>query len=407
VVARSAATLAVIGAGCAKPAYPEAAYPSEAYDDADEGEVIEMSRGGGGGGYRKESYAPSAPPPPPPPGMAQVGGVNGVVAADMAGAEAPSAPEAPQAAARMVHYDAWVEMSAPRPREVVDLAVDLVVGFGGYSEVASDDRAVLRVPVDRFEEAWRGVQALGDVSDRSVAARDVTDAFTDVDLRLRTSRAARDRLVALLALAKDEQQQIALLRQIQRLTEEIDVLDSQMRTLSSLASFSRIALHVTGVQSWDNTPSLTLDGFAWLTDLDPFGGGLFEDAPRLQLTVPSGFVRPSLKGPFIATSADGSVLRSGRLPNEPRGTTTFWVDALEEAVAGQFAAAERIEVGGRSGLRFVGHGEEPYVWWVLMSAGDRLVDVVEVVFPTEAQEGRYGDGVREALAQGGAVAVAP
>jgi hypothetical protein len=402
-VRRAAVLLGVVGAGCAKQAYPEAAYPSEAYDYAGESEVIEFSRGVGGA-YRKESPAPAAPPPPPPPSMAQT---DAAVASDVVGAEAPSPPDAPQTAARMVHYDAWVEMSAPRPREVVDLAVDLVVGFGGYSEVASDDRAVLRVPVDKFEEAWKGVQALGDVSDRSVTARDVTDAFTDVDLRLRTSRAARDRLVALLALAKDEQQQIALLRQIQRLTEEIDVLDSQMRTLASLASFSRIALHVSGVQSWDNTPALTLDGFGWLTDLDPFGGGLFEDAPRLQLTVPSGFVRPSLKGPFIATSADGSVVRSGRLPNEPRGSTTFWVDALDEAVAGQFAGAERVEVGGRSGLRLVGHGDEPYVWWVLMSAGDRLVDVVEVVFPTEAQEARYGDGVREALAQGGAVAVAP
>ena len=116
----------------------------------------------------------------------------------------------------------------------------MTVGREELRALAAQRAADLRVPVARFEEAMDAVLGSGEVVEKSISAQDVTDAFVAVELRLATLRNTQARLQALLAKSQDEQEKLMLVRQIQRVSEEIDRLEGQSRTLADLADLARI-----------------------------------------------------------------------------------------------------------------------------------------------------------------------
>ncbi|MFT4628069.1 MAG: hypothetical protein ACI8PZ_006763, partial [Myxococcota bacterium] len=128
--------------------------------------------------------ADDAPPPPPPPPSAPA---------------AEPAPTTPVPAQRMVHYSAWMRLRHPRAPQIVDAVEQLAVEAGGFVEQAGGWQVTVRVPVEAFDATLAQIRELAPVVGRSVSASDVTDAFTAVELRLRTARQTLARLQELLA----------------------------------------------------------------------------------------------------------------------------------------------------------------------------------------------------------------
>ena len=77
----------------------------------------------------------------------------------------------------------------------------------------------------------------GEVLGKIITSEDVSEAYTSVELRLKTSKTTRDRLISLLEKTNDDKEKINLLREIQRLNEQIDRMEAQMRTLKNLLIF--------------------------------------------------------------------------------------------------------------------------------------------------------------------------
>jgi hypothetical protein len=367
------------------------------------------------GGYEADDYGPpaamaapkAAPGAPPARSMArESGAARPQTALGGEAEEAPSpqgpASEAPaQAGARMVHYQGFAQIKAGKTQEVVDGAIALATTAGGGLEQQYGNTVVLRVPVARFQEVFDAVLKLGDVVTKSIQAEDVTEAFTATELRLKTAQARRDRLVQLLAQSKDENEKLALVREIQAATEEIDRLDQQVRTLQRLADFSRITVQI------DQRPALTWHGgapesaaFAWIRALSPFSQDLA--GKKLALDVPAGFVALDVKKRFVAESAEGARIWTVRLPNDPVGDTPFWTRALQERIGSEFAAAEEKTVGAWRGLRLVDRSETPYVWVVLVRAVGKDLDVVQIFYPSAGAEERHAPAVDAVLTVGGA-----
>ncbi|MFN7144668.1 MAG: DUF4349 domain-containing protein [Myxococcota bacterium] len=316
-------------------------------------------------------------------------------------AEPPQAPGEAPAAARMVHYQGFARLRVGKEQAAVDAVVKLATDAGGGVEQQYGSTVVLRVPVAKFRDVFDQVLAIGDVVTKSISAEDVTEAFMSVELRLTTATARRDRLVALLAQSKDENEKLALVREIQEVTEEIDRLEQQVRTLRSLADFSRITVQI------EQRPALTWQGgvpesaaFAWIRALTPFEQGLA--GKKRPLDTPDGFVALDVKRRFVAESADGARVWSTRLRNEPVGDTAFWTDALRQRLSTEFAAAEPVTVGAWQGLRLLARAEDPYVWVVLVRADGGDLDVVQVFYPSTEAEGRYAPAVQAVLAGGAA-----
>ena len=360
------------------------------------------------------------PPPPPMEARAYAGDDMALEAPPVAFAAAPpadfgaSAPRgkraeaagAPVAAAadRKVHYSGFARLKVGSVQEATDQLSALASEWGGSVESVSGRVVTLRVPVSDFEAAFGRVVELGELLDRNISARDVTEAFTAVDLRLATARRTRDRLVELLARTTDSSEKVALIEQIQRVTEEIDRLESQLRTLSSLASFSRITVELVPRQAraWRDQDDETVE-MSWIRELSPFQPDLLLGAKSLSLPTPEGMVQLTPKRHFVAEGPRGSRIWSGRLPNEPVGDGTFWAESIETRLGAELDVGAVETVGGFTLLKLTDRGAHPYSWWIAVRPDGRWLDVVEVYFPTPEALERFEEAVRTSLkAAGGA-----
>jgi hypothetical protein len=378
--------------GCSKRQYDSTAYyEGDYYGDSDDYGGYAMAEASADYSFRSESRksanvvaAPSAP--------------ASVVAPDSSPAPDP-AVSTPRP--RMVHYNGHLQLRVTRPDESIEAIKAMAESMGGYVESRSNSHVTLRVPVARFAEAVDSAMTMGDVLSRTVTAEDVTEAYTAIDLRLQTARATRDRLVELLAKATEETEKIALLKEIQRVNEEIDVTESQLRTLSSLASFSRLTVSLVPRSAFtDRTQTADSVGLTWIQQLSPFTRSVGSDERRLSVDTPDGLVVLSPRGRFIAESADGAVLWTGRVPNEPRGDADFWIAAISQRLSGEFESAEITTVGPWKMLRLVSDGEQPYRYLIGVIDSGKKLELVEIYYPSAEQEERYGTEILASLRGG-------
>jgi len=356
------------------------------------------------------SMDPAPPPPPPPPSepmpmddgvamlqepSAQAGGQ-----ATSPGPADPSETE-PDAPARMVHYDGWAQIRTPRAERLVDDVVALVEEADGYVEGRGLRRVSARVPVDRFDEVWDEVLSLGPVVRRHLEADDVTDAFTDLSLRLRSLVATRDRLTELLAKATEERDKLELIKQIHRLTEQIEVMQAQVQTLRGLASLSRLTVEAVAPELHGNVASQLPAGMEWIDGLSAWSTWIPAATPRrVKLPVPDGFVRLDPRD-YHLQSADGATLRGVTLRNDPQGDASFWRQAVSDRIGDQLDDGSVTTVGGWAMVRFVEQGsQEPYIWHLGFRVDGRHLQVLQLTYPTDVLEARYHDQVLSVLGGG-------
>ena len=315
--------------------------------------------------------------------------------------EAEAAPQPqPSKPARLVHYHGFVKLKVTSPAEALEQAQALATAAGGYVEQSSDTVVVLRIPVDKLRQVFADVQKIGDVLSRSLTAQDVTDAYTALELRLSTLSASRDRLVELLAKVRNEQEKLSLLREIRRLTEEIDQLEIQTKTLLKLAAYSRLSVEVVPRQAHTAEAVEELAAFRFILDLSPFRRDVARGADRLDFTAPDGFVELDKKGPWIAESADGAVIWTSERDNEPRGDTDYWLEAVRTRLAPGWAEQEVLTVGDYKVLRLVDAGSAHYRYLVGVKAAGKHLDLVEVYYPSPEHEKRHDAAVRAAIGKG-------
>ncbi len=352
-----------------------------------------------------QDMAPPAPPAAPGAAMrAEEQGAYGGRAmgksddGDAKGGEA--APEQPKQP-RMMHYNGYARLRVDSPRKSADEASALVLAAGGFVEQLAETSVTLRVPVARFKELFAALLKLGEVVDKSVTAHDVTEAFTAIELRLATARLSRDRLIQLLAKAKSEREKLDLLREIQRLSLEIEGLESAQKTIASLAAMSRITLTLEERRQNLASPSdEPIAAFRWIHELGPFRRDVAFAGKKLQLELPKGFVALDDKQHWIAESADGAVFWASRRDNAPEGNTRYWADALKHRLAPEFGKVEEQTLGQFVVLRFLDRGDTPYRYLLAVHVDDKTIELAEAYFPSEDLEKRYGAAVSAAITKG-------
>jgi hypothetical protein len=130
----------------------------------------------------------------------------------------------------------------------------LAESLGGYlSESQSsrgdrDQRAgtlTIRIPAERFAQAFDAVKRLGKVQRENLGTQDVTKAYTDLETRLRVKRETADRLRAIL---KDRAAKLSEIleaeRELARVTEEIEQMEGERRYYDQQVALSTIAVTV-------------------------------------------------------------------------------------------------------------------------------------------------------------------
>ncbi|MEZ4337098.1 MAG: DUF4349 domain-containing protein [Sandaracinaceae bacterium] len=141
---------------------------------------------------------------------------------------------------RILVYRASLRMAVfeVEPRQQAILAI--VEALDGYLDERTDDRIVVRVPAPRFEAALAQIGALGQVLDRHVRVRDVGREHRDLRIRLDNAQRTRDRLLAVLARAEEVEDILAVERELERVTLEVERLQAELRALDLRIAMSVI-----------------------------------------------------------------------------------------------------------------------------------------------------------------------
>lgn len=131
-----------------------------------------------------------------------------------------------------------------------------------YGEGPATRNYCLGIPADRFDHAGGTLRSLGQVIQEGTTSEDVSQAYADLETRLRVKRDAAQRIRELLqgrtANLKDVLEAEAAL---QRLTEEIETTEGQRRGLAHKVSFSTLTLTLTEDRPSPGLFQVTTAGF--------------------------------------------------------------------------------------------------------------------------------------------------
>jgi hypothetical protein len=243
-------------AGAAAPSPTSEAYAEEEAAGAMDGDaVLDMEADASDPTQRAgRSNALGAPPPPPSP-TASAGDEG-----------APSDSQAPTLRAPLLIYQATLTMGVFETKKRIDEVEEIAKKKGGYLLTRSDQSITIRVPAATFSATLDEVTKTGDELHREVSARDVSDQYNDLTIRLGNAEAMRQRLVELLTKAQTVKEALAVEGELERIALQIEQIKGKLKRLDELIAFSTItvlfeARPIDKVESKVNLP------FPWLQDL--------------------------------------------------------------------------------------------------------------------------------------------
>ncbi|TAE46131.1 MAG: DUF4349 domain-containing protein [Bacteroidetes bacterium] len=162
-------------------------------------------------------------------------------------------PEAQQAEvpARKLIREGWVEFETENIATTRNTVFQALEKYKGYASSDQENRSpdrtsntlVLRVPSEHFDaflnEATAGVTHF---ERKNIQAKDVTEAFLDIEARLKTKKELESRLMALLKQANTVAEILEIEKQAGELRAEIESIEGKMNYLQSQISFSTLTL---------------------------------------------------------------------------------------------------------------------------------------------------------------------
>ncbi len=295
-------------------------------------------------------------------------------------ARLPDRPDVPPAE-RLRVYSGNLELSVGRIEAARRAIIDYVVGIGGHVERSQDDMVVVRVPAARFSDAMNRIEREGAVLGRAIETADVTDQYTDLERRLEIAVRSRERLYELLERSEEASERVDILREIRRLTEEVERLRSSLASLADFVAFSRITVRLIP-RIPPIGPARDRIPFPWIARLDPLRATVGPADRDLRLQSPGSFAVFESGRRIAAEAADGTRIRAGGRTNDPAGDADFWAEALRLHLQPFYASAEPITVRAFRGVLLESRDTIPHSYLVLVAPrADELI-VVEGYFPT-------------------------
>lgn len=165
-------------------------------------------------------------------------------------------------------YEAQVNLAVHEVREKIDQVVALTDELEGFIQAQDNVSVIIRVPSFRFRDTLERVEALGDVLHRRVSAEDMSDQVRDVRIRLENAVQMRHRLAELLERADTVPDSLTIERELERLTQSIELLRGQLRSLEDRITYSTITVRFQPVRTDQEVPRERFRlPFLWLEHL--------------------------------------------------------------------------------------------------------------------------------------------
>ena len=172
--------------------------------------------------------------------------------------------------ARVLIRKAAIGLEVEKVGPAIAAATALTTRLGGYveSSVQHSERSarlVLRVPSTALDASLDSLARIGKVESRSITATDVTEQARDLEARVATLRATRDRLRQLLERATSVSDIAAVEAQLARVQQDLESLEGRLKSLRTDVALSELSVsieqrHVLGPLG------LVAAGLAWVVE---------------------------------------------------------------------------------------------------------------------------------------------
>jgi len=250
----AASLVSLVGCGGGSGAAKRASYaqspggPMDAVATADTGDDTEIML------EADEAPAPAEPMPPPAAEFSRGAPARQAerpVAKSAPNDARPATPTSPVAtggqpeakpalASQLLVYTADLTIRVRDVSKAIDAVEQLAKARGGYLVVREDNRITIRVPSAKLDPVLDELTRFGDVVHRNVSVEDVTDLYFDMQTRMKNLEVVKQRLEELLAKAKTVEESLAVQRQLERVTTELETLRGKLKLLGELVLFSTI-----------------------------------------------------------------------------------------------------------------------------------------------------------------------
>ncbi len=273
--------------------------------------------------------------------MSSVASANttGAAARLSAEAELQDPAELEQTFKPQIIYNATLGLQVDRVSVVQQKAKAVVESHGGYIGDSSPGRMQARVPADRFEEALDALSALGNVSQRVITAEEASERVVDLESRLRSLHALRDRLIAMIDRAENIEHALKVQQELARVIDQIELINGRLRLTKQQIAYATIDLTISPTPAEQRlTPGIPV---AWVRDLgDVFRqrGTIDVTTPRrlrdgVSIDLPDGFIKMSQENYVTrAIDANGVQIRVRRHKNFDGGSTRFWQQLITRSL---------------------------------------------------------------------------
>ncbi len=295
-------------------------------------------------------------------------------------------------------YSGYAKVLVDSVERKIEEILSLATVHGGYVESVYEHTVIIRVPAEKFSAVFQQILALGETLDKREETYDVTEYYTDLETRLGIAEATRERLYALLQKTTDVEERLKILREIRRLTEEIETIEGNLRLLKELIAFSRITVELVPRLSFEEEARERIP-FGWIAALDPLYVSLPVLRGRIDLDLGDQFAQFEKERAFRSESADGVRVRVGTAPNDPKGDGGFWQTALAYHLDRYYGEHVTVEAGQISAVLLTSKDREPFYYLVGIYVDGRKIHVVEVFFPDRSALQAKRDIIMEALAE--------
>jgi hypothetical protein len=128
--------------------------------------------------------------------------------------------------------------------EIADELNGYVVSSHKYEyEERVDGRIVIRVPSERFEDAFARLHQLATaVPDETTTARDVTEEYVDLEAQLSNLLATEDQYLALMEKAENVEEMLKVQKELSNVRGEIEQIEGRMKYLEQTSETSLITV---------------------------------------------------------------------------------------------------------------------------------------------------------------------
>jgi len=325
-------------------------------------------------------------------------------ARDLAETEAQtlSAAEAPAVDAarleRLVVYNAVLNLVVPNVEESLLRVREIIGELDGHLQQMTSRSITFKVPAARFHDGIDAVEKLGEVTSRDVKGTDVTEEMRDLRIRLDNAQQSRERLVKLLEMAEKVEDALKIEKELERLTETIELLKGKIRYLEHSVVFSTITVVLNSPLPQEEIAMEV--PFPWVHTLaadlvsgtaGPRGWQLLWWR-RVKFDLPQGYVKYYERNYLTrAMSGNGVYLRVKRHGNREKAETEFWAPLVRRMLlAGQAMAIReektlKLAEGTDAYMLLCSRqfGRKHYGYLIAVAARGRRVCVLEAWGPLE------------------------